>query len=162
VIPRVATLAIVEEECKGAATWAERHSVPLSWLPETLQLRATLRQPQTDESFYLIGVFQDYRAMAPAWWFTDEKWTSPPEARLFPKPTPTPFGSSIFLLHSHGPVICIPFNRLAYASHQGPHSDWNAPDNWLNAGRQHAQADYIGDMLGVIHRDFVHTRGRMA
>lgn len=67
----------------------------------------------------------------------------------------------MFIMSSAGPVICVPFNRFAYANYQGPHGDWGGPDNWLSAGLQYAKADYIGDMLGVIYRDFIHTRGRM-
>jgi len=64
-------------------------------------------------------------------------------------------------------VICAPFNRLAYTTDSGPHADWGGPERWLEASngasdRQQVRADTIGDMLQVIYRDFLVTRGRMA
>jgi hypothetical protein len=160
VIPRAATLAVVEHEYAGARAWAERHKVSLSWATDSLEIRATLAQPETNETFYLRGVVDGYRALAPAWSFTDATWTSAPTPSLFPRPGAGPFGAPIFIM-SHGPVICVPFNRLAYGSHAGPHNDWGPPENWVTAGQQYVTAHYLGDMLGVIYRDFRYSRGRM-
>jgi hypothetical protein len=160
-IPSADTLIIVEDELEGARRWAERHVVPLAWFPEHLELRVNLRQPETLEPFFLRARFDDYRAIPPQWAFTDTAWEISASALVFPKPTPTPHGSSIFLMGPGGAVICVPFNRLAYAEHRGPHGDWGGPSNWLNAGASHIRAETIGDMLQAIRRDFMHTRGRM-
>jgi hypothetical protein len=159
-VPADVTGMVVSEELFGAARWAERHEVPLSWLADQLELRAILVQPETNELFYLRGQFGEYRALPPIWTFTDEGFTASPAAGWYPKPTVTRFGPSIFL--SNPMVICAPFNRLAYAENNGPHRDWNGPLHWLSAGAGYVQAHFIGDMLQVIKRDFEPTRGRMA
>lgn len=160
-IPRDHTLIYIEEELLGAEAWAERHAVRLLWVPESLEVRATLTQPETKDLFFLRGRFDDYREIAPAWSFTDAEWTGAPRPQLFPRPAPPPNGgASIF--HTQ-PVICAPFNRLAYKQHQGPHVDWGGPAGWLTAGRPNeVRAHYLGDMLSVMHQHFVVTRGRMA
>jgi len=138
--------------------------VRIDWFPDGLQLRITLQQPESSLCFFLRGMFQDYRALPPEWTFTDEKWQTTGRQADFPKGVPTTFGSgaSIFIVHNQTAVICVPFNRLAYADHAGPHGDWNGPTNWLNAGPSYIHADTIGDMLQAIHRDFLLTRERMA
>lgn len=159
-IPREHTLIHLEDELPGARCWAERHDVPFLWVPESLEVRATFVQPETNEVFYLRGRFDNYREIAPAWTFTDAAWTAEPRQQLFPRPGQTPYGASVF----HGnPVICVPFNRLAYKEHRGPHDDWGGPANWLTAGRPNeVKAHYLGDMLGVIYQHFLFSRGRMA
>jgi hypothetical protein len=160
VIPREHTLIHVDEELPGARASAARHGVSLVWAPEGLQVRAVLTQPETNELFFLRGIFDDYREIAPAWTFTDETWTASPSTFLFPRAGTLPNGgSSIF--HPTA-VICAPFNRLAYAQHAGPHNDWGGPASWLTAGQpDQVKAHYLGDMLSVVYQHFVVTRGRM-
>lgn len=155
------SLIHLDDELPGAQAWAGRHGVLLTWKPEELELRAIFVQPETNESFFLRGEFGNYRAIAPAWTFTDAAWSAAPVQHLFPRPaTPPSGGASVF--HSK-PVICAPFNRLAYKEHEGPHQDWDGPANWLTAGQPNeVKAHHLGDMLAVIHQHFVFTRGRMA
>ena len=163
-IPVADTIIVVEDELRGARQWAERRNVPLAWLPERLELRATLVQPETEEYFFLRGTFDDYRAIAPAWTFTDDKWEVNGGPLHYPKVTTPPHGSPMFIgAGPSGAVVCVPFNRLAYAQHGGPHqvADWGGPSNWLNAGPAYVHAETIADMLQAIRRDFLHTRGRM-
>lgn len=153
------TILIVNGELAGAQAWAGRHSVPLTWVPERLWLLAQLVQPETNETFYLRAQVDDYRVVAPAWTFTDAAWSAEPTPYLFPRPGHTPYGSSLF--HPSA-VICAPFNRLAYAEYRGPHGDWGGPASWLTAGRStEVKAHYLGDMLQLINRDFVYSRGRL-
>jgi hypothetical protein len=91
-IPADHTRLIVEKELEAAQGWAGRHGVEIDWLPETLELRATLRQPETGELFFLRGMFRDYRALAPDWTFTDEKWQGGGRPADFPRAVQTPFG----------------------------------------------------------------------
>ena len=67
----------------------------------------------------------------------------------------------MFFRHGNRGIICAPFNRLAYNSHQGPHSDWGGPAQWMTAGPQYVHAVTIGDMLQSILRDFSFSKGRM-
>jgi hypothetical protein len=161
VTARADTLLYLDDELPGAQAWAERRHAPLTWVPEILELRATLMQPETRELFYLRGRFDEYRELPPMWTFTDKEWTAAPVLALFPKVSSTPYGSPLFITSTHGPVICAPFNRLAYAAHGGPHADWTLAA-WLTAGATgQVRADSVGDMLSIIYRDFMLVRGRM-
>jgi hypothetical protein len=162
VIPAAHTLIVVDSELEGAASWAARHGAKIEWLPEALELRVTLLQPETSTRFFLRGRFRDYRALPPEWTFTDEKWGATGRPGDFPKGVRSSFGATIFIMHKESGVICAPFNRLAYTDHAGPHGNWGGPANWLNAGPSQVHADTIGDMLQAVHRDFLLTRERMA
>lgn len=152
---------IVDAELSAARAWAERHKSPLDWLPDALECRVKFTQPETGEVFFLRGVFDNYRAVAPEWSFVDPEWGQTGHPKYFPKPGQASFGASIFILHDKKAIICVPFNRLAYADHGGPHTDWSGPASWLNAGPTNIQAHTLGDMLQAVHRDFVFSRGRM-
>lgn len=162
-IRREHTIIHVENELAGARGWAERHRVPLQWLPDALELRITLSQPESDDLYYLRARVDDYRELPPAWTFTDTEWKSEPRKEFFPRPQSLPLGrASIF--HPQ-PVICAPFNRLAYKfDHvQGPHADWGGPATWLAAGQPNeVKAHYLADMLSVIQQHLAFSRGRMA
>ena len=160
-ISREHTLIYLEEEFAAAEVWGMRHNVPLALAAASLEVRVTLTQPETGEVFFLRGQLDDYREIPPAWTFTDAGWQAPPTQRLFPKAaTPATGGASMF--HTQ-PVICAPFNRLAYKEHAGPHDNWGGPASWLTAGAPNeVRAHHLGDMLSVMHQHFVVTRGRMA
>ena len=151
------TIEIIEYELKAARAWAERHGVVIRWQPETKTIQVELVQPMTGEVFYLQGQLDNYRMFPPKWTFCNSEWSQSGKKDLFPAPAPK---SSLF--HPNG-IICAPFNRLAYTcpEHQGLHSDWGGPVNWLNAGGVHIRASTIADMLQAIRRDLVMSRGRM-
>lgn len=161
-IPFEHTRIIVEQELEGARSWATRRGLEIVWLPEDLQIRVAFLQAEKNVRCFLRGIFKDYRALPPEWTFTDEHWKMAGRPCDFPKGVGTVFGASIFIMHKQTAVICVPFNRLAYADHAGPHGDWGGPANWLNAGAAQIHADSIGDMLQAIYRDFSLTRERMA
>ncbi len=60
----------------------------------------------------------------------------------------------------NNPVICAPWNRKAYASHGGPHSDW-AASQWASCRPNHSR---LGDIL-VLLQELIDDRatytGRM-
>lgn len=153
--------ATVEAELRAARAWAERHRVPLCWDAEALELRAVLAHPKTADKFYLRGEFDDYRELPPAWTFCSSTWKGTGNKRDFPK-SPTPSESIFIAPKRSGPVICAPFNRLAYGQHGGPHKNWGGPAQWLSAAPRYVRATTIGDMLHVICRDLRHTQGTMA
>lgn len=159
VLPREVTSNLVEHEMQAVYAWAERHKVQLNWNPLTLHLQVRFVQPETEDHFFLLGSFEGYREEPPSWIFSDSSWTQSNVRCNYPLPSiKGPWGSSVF--HSSG-LICAPFNRLAYAAHQGPHRDWGSLAGWLHAGAGRVKATTIGDMLQVIRRDFLLTRGRM-
>lgn len=151
---------VVEDELQAAKAWGRRHAVPIEWISETLELRVLLTQPDTETQFYLRGMFDNYRERPPAWDFCDPTWSQTGDKSFYPaKPPRTPFGSS--LIHQ-SPVICAPFNRLAYKVHGGPHSNWGDTAQWITPKGSYIYADTISDMIQAIHRDLQYSTGRMA
>ena len=156
----------VDAELPGAQAWALRHDVGLTWLPDALTLRTALVQPGSGQSFYLRGIFTEYRELPPLWTFCDEKWETAEAQRWFPNPPggQSQFGASVLIQHGTKGVICAHFNRLAYADAgiAGPHGDWGGPAQWLSVRSGQTVATTLGEMLAVIYRDFQLTNGRMA
>lgn len=138
-----------------------RRGIRWQWLPEQRELRVQLKQPGSGEVFYLGGLFDDYRALPPAWRWFDANWEAADALALSPKPGATPFGSSMFINSGNRAIICAPFNRLAHKHYQGPHGDWGDLANWASAGGAHIRATTIGDMLQAIYRDFRLSQGRL-
>ena len=162
-IPRETTVLHIREELVGATAWAARHTVELEWLETDLELRAVFTHPVSAERFFLRGVFDDFRYLPPILTFNDEVWGGALVPVNYPRVLRPQFGSTLFIMNNRTPVICAPFNRLAYAEQGGPHGDWQGPSNWLSAGQAgQVKAHFIGDMLQAIHRDFIHSEGRLA
>jgi hypothetical protein len=57
------------------------------------------------------------------------------------------------------PVLCAPWNRLAYAEVAGPHGDWGATTGWLEV-RNTTQATRIADMLATVDAHLRSSPGR--
>jgi hypothetical protein len=162
-LPRLHSLAHVEAELPGALAWAERQGVQLLWLPEELAVHAILRQPETDLLFFLAGEFDDYRELPPIWRLCSADWKSAGSKEHFPRPLNSfPLGSCMFIVGEVGPVVCAPFNRLAYAEYKGPHGDWGGPTQWLSAAPGHIHATTLGEMITAVHLHLQYTRGRMS
>ena len=160
-LPPAVTAAAIRDELPGAMAWAERHKIAMDTrLVANRKIRAVFVQ-DSDEKFYLQGTFGDYRAFPPSWEWYDDAWTSNADLYLSPHPGASCIGSSIFIQHNGRGLICAHFNRLAYGIHNGPHSDWGNPAQWMTAGQGYVHAVTIGDMLNSILRDFRFSNGRM-
>ncbi|MBI5434906.1 MAG: hypothetical protein HZA52_18885 [Planctomycetes bacterium] len=129
----------------------------LDWLPEALQLRATFRQPATDEPFYLLGEFANYRAHPPGWEFWDAEWATRRAPNAYPKSNGGPYGS---VFHTNR-IVCAHFNRFAYATESALHPDWVDLAQWITVAPGTVRAITVGDMLAVFHRDIQCSSGRM-
>ena len=161
-IPERVTAAVLASELDAAYEWARREQVELDCsLPEKL-LRATFVRGGSSEYFYLRGRFDGYKGLPPIWQWCDASWSNAGDRRFSPDPAQTVHGSSMFLDHRGTAIICAPFNRIAYAVHNGPHGDWGDLAHWMTAGRRVVYAVTIADMLHTIARDFRYTTGRMA
>lgn len=160
-IPAEETLILATDELAGVRSWAERHGVWMEWIPETLELRVKLVQPETNALYFLRGRFPDYRALPPEWTFTDEGWQQTGRQCDSPKSVQMGTRASIFLQHKGAAVVCAPFNRLAFTEFGGPHGDWDGLANWLNAGTAQIHAETMGDMLQAMYLYFLVTRARM-
>ena len=161
-LPPAVTDAAIASELPGAMAWAERHHIAMDnrLLTERI-IRVVLVQEEEDDKFYLQGNFVDYKELPPVWDWRNESWSANDGLHLSPNPHSSPLGSSMFIQHKRKSIICAPFNRLAYSTHDGPHSDWSNPAQWITVGRGSVHAVTIGDMLQSILRDFRFTKGRM-
>lgn len=154
-VPAETTRAILEDEAQAAQAWAARHGWTLEVHLDALTVTAAVTHPVDGIGrFHLWGDCSGYRAVPPAWTFvepdsqTTTKHAFPARSR----------GATIF---HQNPVICAPFNRLAYKEYNGPHANWSGPSNWMNI-TGHVRATTIADMLNVINLHLQHSPGRMA
>jgi hypothetical protein len=154
-VPAAVTLAVLAQELPAAHRWAARHTWTLEADLNALRLTATTHHPGDHAELVLIGQCAGYRAVPPAWQFVDPR-TGQPTPQAFPAPGPAAGGSSIF--HTT-PVLCAPWNRLAYAENGGPHGDWATAAGWLNV-RNTTQATTIADMLATIDAHLRSSPGR--
>lgn len=154
-LPKKTAIAVFESELEPALCWAARHNVNVCRHGD-LELRIELIQPETELPFYLRGTFESYKAIPPAWEFTDDKWESTSKSHM---PSSVPGG----IFHGNG-LICAHFSRMAYKSYNnsGPHADWGELTLWENAGKpSEIRSRTISDMLQSIKRDFNRSRGYM-
>lgn len=163
-IPLSITLSHLSDkgELDAVEAWAARKSIRLQWIEERLELRTWLTQPHTGEDFYLLADLHNYPLEAPAWLFVGSNWKVSQNKCNWPRrPVKTNRAKSNSTIIHNNPVICAPFNRLAFKQHGGPHENWGAPTNWLNVDSELAKAETIPDMLQTILDDFLQTHGRM-
>lgn len=143
----------------GAARWLAQHTLSSRFDRDKLIFVAFLEHPATKQKLQLVGDMNGYKAVPPAWTFVDVE-TGELKRSAWPKGEvlPETGGASIFIDH-HGPVICAPFNRLAY---EGPHKEWGAATGWLQLNLpQYVRATTIGDMLAVIDLHLLQSKGCM-
>jgi hypothetical protein len=160
VLPRDATLAVIETELQGARAWAERRQYTLTFDPDTIALRLVLRHATSGESFFLRGIFDSYPELPPIWTFTGADGTGADEPRYFPRAHGQPPCSSwLFITRNNKGVICAGFNRLAFSA-TGPHPEWGDAVQWRSVAAGYIQAHEIGLMLAAIDRDLQYTTGR--
>lgn len=146
---------MLEYEADGASAWADRESWQLAVDLDLLQVTTDFEHPKGGP-LRLVGEFTDYKAIPPAWRFVDPA-TSIETPASYPSPGPMRIGGSIF--HSK-PVICAPFNRLAFSSQGGPHNDWHGESAWLRIVG-YVRANTLGEMLAVISYHLATSPGRM-
>jgi hypothetical protein len=153
-LPPEVTRAVVEAELEAIDAWVARWKWRVEVDLESLLLRFATTHPRDGKPLHLDADMTDYRALPPAWRFTRPDGTT--DRTAWPAPGHGPRGS---VLHSH-PIICAPWNRLAYQELGGVHDDWNGPSNWLNVAG-HTRATTVPDMLSVIRANLSDSDGWM-
>ena len=123
-LPSAVTDAAIAGELPGVRAWAERHQIALDTRLIAERIIRVVLVQEKGEKFYLQGNFADYRELPPIWDWRGETWSATDGLHLSPGPQGTPFGASMFIQHNNRGLICAPFNRLAYGTHNGPHSNW--------------------------------------
>jgi len=152
------TEAVMADELPAITAWAERNAWKVTYDSVVLKGRAEVVHPHA--AGHVVVFWFDATAypneQPPAWWCGGDGKSVTTYKGDYPRPSATPPAGlpngSIF--HSN-PVICAPWNRLAYSVHGGPHSDWPALAAWKSYGAGYTQAHTISDMLSAlaIHLD---------
>lgn len=151
-VPTDTTLAVVQHELQLAQAWAARHAWDLALNTDTLVLNCSTVHPVDGKPVRLRADLVGYRAVPPAWQCVDSEGAHAKSA--YPTPGTLPDGKSS-LFHSQ-PVICAPFNRLAFADGNGPHQgDWGPATRWLTVTGDFAKPTTLAEMLQVLD---VHLR----
>lgn len=143
----------VEGDLAALKVWAELNRWVLDWRPGQLLLGVSMRSAVDGESYELEIALDGYRALPPSFQFVRSSSGERGTHRCYPRG-----GRGYF--HTL-PVICAPWNRLAYAAHGGPHGDW-AMANWHTYRANHRR---LGDMLALVQElldDRSSYQGRMA
>lgn len=152
-LPASAARGAIELELDGAREWASRHDWVLDFDPDRLTLRvATYHRPLHG----LVEATADcggYRAMPPAWQFV-RPGTDELDPAWFPR-------LAIIAMQQGRPVICAPWNRLAYAEYGGPHGEWSGAGSWLQR-TEGTVARSVPDMLALIDAHLRGTREMVA
>lgn len=141
-LPPSAARAAVELELDGARAWATRHDWILEWDPERLLLRAATYHRPLHRLLEAYADCDGYKAVPPAWRFV-RPGTDDLDAAWFPR-------LALIAMVEETPVICAPWNRLAYGEHGGPHANWSAAGSWLQIN-EGTLAHTIPDMLELIN-----------
>jgi hypothetical protein len=140
-LPPSAARAAVELELDGARAWGRRHDWILDWDAERLLLRAATYHHPLHRLVEVHADCDGYKALPAAWRFV-RPGTEDLDRAWFPR-------IALIAMVKETPVICAPWNRLAYSENGGPH------DSWSGAGWQQntegTAAHTIPDMLELIN-----------
>ncbi len=150
-VPAAVTAALFEQEGAAVVSCGSRWGWDVTVDVDQLTLRAVMAHPATGTRLVLLAEATNYRALPPAWRFVDDT------DEVTPAAFPASGGSSIF--HPQ-PVICAPWNRLAYHAYNGPHGDWDHR-NWLNVTGC-TRATTLPDMAAIIRTNLRQSPGMMA
>jgi hypothetical protein len=148
-----------DHEIPAARVWATRRGLEIFYNSDDLTLVLALAgRPEKEDSAwepYLVRAdLDEYDVLPPSWRFLDPRNGAAIGTPAYPQPTP----NSVF--HTNG-LICAPWNRLAYQSEGGVHTDWSLGSGWKTSAPTHTRAATIPDMLDRIFRDMTRSRGRM-
>jgi hypothetical protein len=152
VLPETAR-AQVETEFAAVEPWGRARGWVTTWRPEALHLEVRMRSGIDAEEYVFGFDLSDYRALPPLIELAHPKTGELGTRRCYPKG-----GRGYF--HEQ-PVLCAPWSRRAYATHGGPHADWEMTA-WASNRPNHSR---LGDIL-VLLQDLLDDRtsygGRMA
>src|ERR1039458_387603 len=152
-VPPAVTRALLERELPAIQAWAGRWGWSVTIDRDSLRLEAQSSHPKDRLPVKLVGTFDGYAVIPPAWTFVNP-YTGQCEGEAFPSAGE----QSIF--HTNL-VICAPWNRLAYTIHGGPHSDWGELTGWQQDRSGSTRATTIADMLSQVDVHLRRSPGRM-
>ncbi|MGY0389438.1 hypothetical protein ACWZJV_20925 [Nocardioides sp. WG-D5] len=143
------TQVVVAAEMDAATAWATRRGWILSYDPATKKGKALATHPVTGTTITFRFDTTGYPdRQPPAWWCGDE----PTDPRNYPSgPSETKAGHPNGTIFHSQPVICAPWNRLAYNQvvPGAPHGDWTLAA-WKTMAPEYTRAHTLGDMLAAL------------
>ncbi|SFG26973.1 hypothetical protein SAMN02787118_11817 [Streptomyces mirabilis] len=145
-LPEQVTRAVMAGETPAVTAWAERHQWRVRVDPDSQTLTAVTTHPATNTLVLFHADLTGYPALPPAWTCRDDQGCSPHDAFPLAGTGPVITGS---VFHPN-PVICAPWNRLAYSEHSGPHADWGGLTEWKTAAPASTRAHTLADMLNTL------------
>ena len=153
-VPPEVSRALLEKELPAIEAWAARQGWSVKIDLDALRIEARCRHPQDHLPLLLVGAFDGYAVIPPAWDFINP-YTGERHGQAFPSAG----DGSIF--HTNL-VICAPWNKLAYVTHGGPHGDWGELTNWQADRPGSTRATTIADMLSQVDVHLRRSPGRMS
>jgi hypothetical protein len=141
-----ATQAVVTAETPAIMAWATRSTWEVDLDLGALVLNAGTVHPVARTNVVFHAELEEYPVLPPAWTCRDADGAIAPS--VFPLAGSRP-GVSGSIFHGNK-LICAPWNRLAYAVHGGPHSDWTELTVWKTIPGNVTQAHTLADMLATI------------
>ena len=146
--------AVMADELPAITAWAYRSGWAVMYDPVALKGRAEVWHPKQRHTKVLfwfdVEGYPDRQP--PAWWCGGDGLVVSKESQNYPRPpaTPPPGPPNGSIFHPN-PVICAPWNRLAYSVNGGPHGDWASLAAWKTNGVEYTQAHTIPDMLATLN-----------
>jgi hypothetical protein len=158
VVPTTVTQEVVRGETAAVTSWAARRGWTVQVDVDALTLTAVTTHPACGVTLTFRAALDGYPALPPAWTCHNAAGESPRSA--YPAAGSRP-GVSSSIFHAN-PVICAPWNRLAYAEHSGPHGDWGGQTNWKDVDTNFTRAQTLADMLAALHLHLSASPGMQA
>lgn len=146
VVLTAVTHAVMAVELAAITAWAARRGWEVEVDFEHGTVAAKTTHPKTKTVIVFHADLDGYPAIPPAWTCRNEDGVV--SLAAFPRAGQRP-GVSGSIFHSNN-VICAPWNRLAYAAHAGPHTDWVDLTAWKSVATEYTQAQTIADMLNTL------------
>jgi len=151
-VAKAVSRAHVERELTAIEPWATRHGWSSLWDEDRLLLVVLMRSAFDRERYIFEFTLDNYRELPPSIELVHPETGEAGTRRSYPAG-----GRSYF--HSK-PVICAPWNRKAYQTLGGPHSDW-AMANWASYRPNHSRVADILVLLQELIDDHASYTGRM-
>jgi hypothetical protein len=147
------TEAVMASELPAVTAWASRSGWDVQYDAESFRGRALAPHPHVDGQVVVFWFAVDGypNRQPPAWWCGGDGTVVSVNKADYPRPpTNPPAGPPEGSIFHTNPVICAPWNRLAYGVLQGPHSDWATLAAWKTYATDKTQAHTIADMLSAL------------
>jgi hypothetical protein len=177
-VPAIVTQAAIESEMDAISAWADRWGWDVRYDHAAQRGVAVATHPAVEAKVAFYFDTEGYPEVPPAWWcgpvVTGEPEAEDGAARTqdllslaavaghYPSPASEPIVGLTGSIFHPQPVMCAPWNRLAYGHYGGPHQDWGAMTGWKNAGGDYTQAHSIADMLSTLRLHLRYSPGMNA